>query len=67
MTDRENSVGISVIPGNGRDVVRQNNFTNPLGRIGSNFSAAATMQQRESLASYFLSEEGIIDWNVSVE
>lgn len=37
-------------------------FINPLGRIGANIGAAAAMRQRDTLARYFISEEGNLPW-----
>lgn len=57
MVDQEDVNG-EIIPGNWRNVVGENGFINPLGRIGANIGTAAAIRQRETLARYFVSEEG---------
>jgi len=61
IADREGPNG-ELIEGNWRNVVRGNGFINRMGRIGTNVGAAAAMRQRDSLAHYFISEEGSIPW-----
>lgn len=57
--DCENSDG-EVREGNWRNIVRENGFINPLGRIGANIGATSAVRQRETVANYFVSEEGSI-------
>lgn len=59
--DQEDVNG-EIIPGNWRNIVGENNFINPLGRIGANIGTAAAIRQREILTQYFISEQGIIPW-----
>lgn len=51
-----------IILGSWRGTVGVNNLLHPLGRIGANFGTAAAVRQRESLAQYFVSDEGSIPW-----
>lgn len=59
--DREGSNG-EIIAGNWRNLIRENNFINPLGRVGANIGTATAMRQRDALARYFISEQGSIPW-----
>lgn len=59
--DHENSAG-ELIAGNWRTSIPENGFINPLGRIGANVGAAIAVRQRNTLARYFVSEEGSISW-----
>ncbi|KAM0728892.1 Protein ALP1-like [Formica fusca] len=59
--DREGSNG-EIIAGNWRNLIRENNFINPLGRVGANIGTVTAMRQRDALARYFISEQGSIPW-----
>lgn len=59
--DHENSAG-ELIAGNWRTSMPENGFINRLGRIGANVGAATAVRQRDTLARYFVSEEGSISW-----
>lgn len=61
MVDREEANG-EIVPGNWRNEIEENSFIHPLGRDGANISTAAAMRQRETLARYFVSEEGSIPY-----
>lgn len=61
IVDRENHNG-EVIAGTWRTSIQENGCINPLGRIGANVGAAAAAKQRDTLARYFVSEEGSILW-----
>lgn len=58
MVDRE--VAGELISGSWRDEIKENGFINSLGRVGANTGTAVAMRQRETLARYFVSEEGSI-------
>lgn len=59
MIDREREDG-QIILGNWRNEIKENGLFNPIGRVGANIGTIAAMRQRESLAQYFISEEGSI-------
>lgn len=61
IVDRDGPNG-TIIPGNWRQIMAENGFMNDLGRIGANVGTAAAMKQRDTLADYFVSEEGSIPW-----
>lgn len=61
MIDREIADG-EIIPGSWRNEIEENGFMNPVGRVGANIGTAAAMRQRETLARYFVSEQGSIPY-----
>lgn len=44
------------------NIVTSNTFIQHLGRVGANSSAAAVMEQRDTLAQYFMTEQGSVPW-----
>lgn len=61
MIDREIADG-EIIAGSWRNEIEEHGFMNPVGRVGANIGTAAAMRQRETLARYFVSEEGSIPY-----
>jgi len=59
--DREGYNG-ELIEGSWRSLILQHSVLNRMGRIGANIGSIAAMKQRDSLAQYFVSDEGSIPW-----
>lgn len=59
--DREDSDG-KLIEGNWRNLISQHPAINRMGRVGANIGSIAAMRQRDTLAQYFVSDEGSIPW-----
>jgi len=59
--DREGPNG-ELIEGSWRSLTLQHSVLNRMGRIGANIGSIAAMKQRDSLAQYFVSDEGSIPW-----
>jgi len=58
----QESLNGELIEGNWRNLILQHPIFNRMGRIGANIGSIAAMKQRDSLAQYFVSDEGSIPW-----
>lgn len=61
IADRKGPNG-EIIEGNWRHNIVENGVMTDLGRIGANIGTATATKQRDTLAQYFISEEGSIPW-----
>lgn len=59
--DREGPNG-ELIEGNWRSLVTQNPAIIRTGRVGANIGSISAMKQRDTLAQYFISDQGSISW-----